>query len=42
MGGFSNPIGMGPIMKGAPPPEMRNWMHVDLQIEVEKWLLIDY
>ena len=32
---------MGSSTEGASPPEIMNWMHPDLQIEVEKWLLID-
>ena len=41
MGGLFDPIGMGSITEGASPPEMMNWMHADLQIEVEKRLLVD-
>ena len=35
MGGLLEPIGIGSSKKGTSPPEMMNWMHVDLQIEVE-------
>ena len=41
MGRLFNPICMGSSTEGASPPEMMNWMHADLQIEVEKWLLVD-
>ena len=36
MGGLFEPIFMQSRMKGASPPEKMNWMHADLQIEVEK------
>ena len=35
MGRLFNPICMGSSTEGASPPEMMNWMHADLQIEVE-------
>ena len=41
LGGLFEPIGMGSSAEGSSPPEMMNWMHADLQIEVEKWPLID-
>ena len=41
MDGLFEPIGMGSCMEGASPPEMMNCMHADLQIEVEKWILVD-
>ena len=34
-------IGMGSRTEGAYTPEMMNWMHADLQIEVEKRLIVD-
>ena len=39
--GLFEPIGMGSRTEGASSPEMMNRMHADLQIEVEKWLLVD-
>ena len=41
MGGLFKLIGMGSITEGSSPPEIMNWMHVDFQIEFEKWLLVD-
>ena len=41
MGGLFESICMGYIIEGALPPAMMNWMHADLQIEVEKRHLID-
>ena len=31
---------MGSSTEGASPPEMMNWMHMDLQIEFEKRILV--
>ena len=42
MGGLFEPIGMGSSWEGSSSPEIMNRMHADLQIEVEKWLLINY
>ena len=41
MGGLFEPICMQSSTEGAYPPENMNWMHADLQIEVEKRLIID-
>ena len=41
MGGLFEPICVVSNTEGASPPEMMNWMHADLQIEVEKRLLVD-
>ena len=41
MGGLFELISMQSSMEGASPPEIMNWMHADLQIEVEKQLLVD-
>ena len=41
MDGLLEPIRMQSSTEGASPPEKMNWMHTDLQIEVEKRLLID-
>ena len=41
MGGLFEPICMQSSTEGVSPPEKTNWMHADLQIEVEKRLLID-
>ena len=39
--GLFNPICMISSTEGESPPEMMNWIHTNLQIEVEKRLLID-
>ena len=41
MGGLFEPIRMRFITEEASPPEKMNFMHTDLQIEVEKQLLVD-
>ena len=41
IGGLFDTICMGSSTEGASPPEMLNWMHADLEIEVEKRLLVD-
>ena len=41
MGGLFEPICMRSSTEGASPPEKMNWMHADLQNEVEKRLLVD-
>ena len=41
MGGLFEPICMRSSTEGASPPEKMIWMHADLQIEVEKRLIID-
>ena len=41
MGGLFETICIGSSTEGASPPEIMNWMHADLQIEVEKLHLID-
>ena len=40
-GGLFEPICMVSSTEGASSPEIMNWMHADLQIEVEKRLLFD-
>ena len=40
-GGLFDSICMGSSMEELSPPEMMNWMHADLKIEVEKRLLIN-
>ena len=41
MGGLFEPICMGSSTERAYRPEMVNWMHADLQIEVENRILTD-
>ena len=39
MGGLFNPIGMGSSTEGTSPPEIMNWIHADLKIEIENGFL---
>ena len=41
MGGLLEPVCMESSTEVASPPAMMNWMHADLQINVEKRLLVD-